>query len=313
MYEKCCEIIYEMIAKRVSYKRKVMQLTNEDIFPDDVNIVSAIANNRKHNKKNPYLLPGGNRLDSSTGETISIIGAICDSLSFESPIELILGTEEELDSYAGYLFKHILCEASNDSDSDTKEMIETLLCDYIPYAIADFFFEADNDVLFIPKPILEYHDETDDMFIDDIFYERDCAIARLFITHKEAFVSGIKKIFEKQGNTTKINKRLAKYVSKELVPYMFQKREPYLLSANTISMLNETRNINIQETNRELLISTVYSDPYHNEHTELISIADDLAEANISYVGSLAKIQEKYEGIPSPEVLMNKWKPYMCL
>ena len=187
-------------------------------------------------------------------------------------------------------------------------MIETLLCDYIPYAIADFFFEAYNGDGFIPEPILEYYNER-----IDVFAEMDFAIARLFITHEEAFVSGIKKIFEKQGNTTRINKRLAKYVSKELVPYMFQKREPYLLNVNTISILNETRNIYREETAHEILVDAVSTGFPHYEDTEPISISDDFAIANISYVNSLAKIQKKYEGIPDGEVLMNKWKPYMCL
>lgn len=51
MYEKSCKMIYKMIAARVKYRKGVLHLTNENIFSDDVNIVSAIANNRRHHKK----------------------------------------------------------------------------------------------------------------------------------------------------------------------------------------------------------------------------------------------------------------------
>lgn len=308
MYEKSCEMIYKMIAARVKYRKGVLHLTNENIFSDDVNIVSAIANNRRHHKKNPYLIPGGSRLDYSTGERKSIIRVICDNLSFESPIELILGTKEELDSYVGCLFMHILHEACSDSDSDTKEMLNVLFCDYIPYAVASFFAKANDHIALIPEPMQTYL-----YSIDDLYLEREYAIARLFAIHKEEFVNGINDVFKKQENTTRLNKRLAKYVSKELVPSMFQKRKPYLLSANATSMLNKTLDIIKEEVDHDLLISTVYTDNYHYEDTELIKISDDFAKANILYVDSLAEIQKKYEKIPDLDVFVNKWKPDMCL
>lgn len=203
---------------------------------------------------------------------------------------------------------HILSEACSDSDSDTKEMLDMLFCDYIPYAVASFIVKADDHIALIPEPM-----QSSLYSIDDLYHERECAIARLFAIHKEEFVNGIKDVFKKQENTTRLNKRLANYVSKELVPYMSQKRKPYLLSANVTSMLNKTLDITKEEFEHDLLISTVYTDNYHYEDTEWIKISDDFAKANILYVDSLAEIQKKYEDIPDLDVFVNKWESDMCL
>ena len=305
MYEKSCELIYNLISSRIKKRRYDLKLTNNDIYEEDVNLVSAVANNRRHPKKNPYLLPNGNSKDSSINEQSNKIKIIAENLSFSSELELIIGTTDELNDYSGCLFYQLIIDALESKVEDTentKSTLETLLLDYIPYAEAYFFCSAFNEVSLIPAALQVYYAD-----IDDLFIERDYAIARLYQLHADKFKNDFTDIFVKDKNTTKLNKRLSNFVSKILVPNMAKNRASYLLSANVNTMLYNTHKLSVEEIQHNLMISTVYS-PYSHEYNddEINLFGDEFTAANIAYVDSLRKIQEKIEGIPDLSLLMNK-------
>ena len=302
MYEKSCELIYNLISSRIKKRRYDLKRTNNDIYEDDVNLVSAIANNPRHPKKNPYLLPNGNSKDSAINEQSNKIKIIAENLSFSSEIELIIGTTDELNNYSGCLFYHLIIDALESKVENTKSTLETLLLDYIPYAEASFFCSAFNEVSLIPTALQVYYAD-----IDDLFTERDYAIARLYQLHADEFKNDFTDIFVKDKNTTKLNKRLSNFVSKKLVPKMANNRASYLLSANVNTMLYNTHKLSVEEIEHNLMISTVYAPDSHEYNDDEINVfGDEFTAANIAYVDSLRKIQEKIEGIPDLSLLMNK-------
>ena len=100
MYEKSCEIIYSMISQRIHIKRKSLGLTCANVYPLDPKLLGAIERNKRHDKKNSYLIPSGRRgiIDVDYVDTIS------DNLNLENSYELVIGNQDEIASFSGHLF-----------------------------------------------------------------------------------------------------------------------------------------------------------------------------------------------------------------
>lgn len=306
MYEKSCEIIYEKISKRIKAIKSQLQLRNEDIFPEDSNLMSAIANNRRHPKKNAYLIPNKERNSDATG--MKPIDIITKNLFLPSPTYLILGSEDELERYAGYFFKTIILDAIHSEPPTTKKNIYTLLLDYIPFAQAYCYYEVLDEQGFVPEPFQKYY-----AYIEDLAEKQEEAIARLFSEHKDMFIMKLTEFFKEQPNTTKLNKRLSIFVRLKMLPAMLSERKPYLTSVNANEILNTSQRLLCDSIQNEITISTVNSAYYHNEINSSNPYVDDFVETNLEYVEALAKIQKKYEMVPDFIDLVDTWSPNICL
>lgn len=310
MFEKSCELIYDMIAKRIITRRDYLKLKNKDLCPyADASLISAITHNRRHEKKNKYLIPDGTRNSYQSGNDTPFIKIISSALKYESPIELIVGDDAELEEYAGYLFLQMILDSLEDKKLSAS--IEALLDDYIPYAKKHFYLEAEStDGIMSEAIIKKYYTD-----IEEYPLEREKAIARLFSIHKDEFISQLKVFFEPQPDTIKLDKRLSAFMSTVIIPIMNNNRDNYV-SVSAKKMLNEIQQLWKNALEQELVVDTVYRCSGHYEEDDRISrlsIIEAIIDADITYIDSLANIQLKSEGAPDTTLFMNRWEPYMCL
>ena len=309
MFENSCEIIYDMISKRIITRRDYLKLSNRELCPfADTSLISAIVHNRRNDKKNKYLIPDGTRNAYQSGNVTPFIEIISLALRFESPIELIIGNNTERKEYAGYLFKQIILDALEEEKLSVS--IEALLDDYIPYAQKHFFLEAMSRDGILSEAINEKY-YTD---IEEYFVERENAIARLFNIHKDEFLNLLEGIFDTQKDTIKLDKRLSTFMSSVLIPNMSNNQNSYYLSVSAKKMLDEIQQLWKSAVERELLLDTVYRCSGHYEDdADNSSIIEAIIDADINYIDSLANIQLQAEGTPDITLFINRWNPDMCL
>lgn len=311
MYETSCEIIYDMIAKRIQVIKSCNNLRNEDIFPYDATLISAILNNRRDTKKNVYLFPDRGEYLLDSGRTAKCIEVITENLSLSSPIELILGSKNEIDAYAGYLFRQLVLDALSSENSKTISELEVLLSDYIPYAKSANFIDLQFEKGEITKVVVDERYHTD---IEECVHEREYSIARLFELFGDSFKEMLQETFSLQQSTFKLNKRLSYLVSSKLVPHMLNNRSDYYLGNDAKEMLHRSYAHLIDFSEYEMALSL--EELEHHQLNAKYSYSDfinDLVDADIVYIESLADIQIKSEGYPDIDLLFNRWQPDMCL
>ena len=309
MFEKSCEFIYDMLSRRIKARKNFLQLTYNEICPPaGSNLICAIAHNRRHAKKNPYLIPDGTKGSYISSNNKPFIEIISSNLNFNSPIELIIGTDAEQKKYAGFLFRQLLLDGLE--EEELTESIEALLDDYIPYAQKHFFI----DVVSKDGIVSEMIDDKYHIDIEDVYLEREYSIARLFKIHKELFLDTLKEIFNTQQSTIKLDKKLYSFLSSVLIPTMNKNRNAYYLSISTKKMLDEIQSLWKSSVEHELLLETVYHwNGHYEDDADNSSVISSLITANIDYIDNLAKIQLQAEGRPDVNVFINLWHPEMCL
>lgn len=135
------DYIYEITSKRIKNRIKSSGLTYNAIYSPDEKLISKIVNN-KRGKNNPYLIP-----DAVFDNPLCNCGLLRNKeLGFKDKHEVLWGTDKDIESYTPYIFPLLIDLIESESEIDFN--LETLLCDYIPYAIIraywDVFFSSDH-------------------------------------------------------------------------------------------------------------------------------------------------------------------------
>lgn len=307
MYERSCELIYKMISARFCIKKDLLKKSYKDISFSDESLLCAIAKNRRHEKKNKYLIPAET---SRSKEPKEYAQTIATALEFDSVASLLWGDRKEIESYAGELFYWLIKDALDCESPETVDKINTILKEYIPYAISSFaadFVEhvGDRDIthfLIDSELISDY---------EDMAIQRDDAISRLFYKVKNMFILSIRDYFSTLDSTNKLDKKFSFYVCNNLLPLIEQE-------LTHLSIGYEVNRILLHWHNRfaDLFASDLQSsfsiDPYHINDDELYDyqIAMNVINSTIQYAKNLAVIQEEADDWRKIE---NTWIPEMCI
>lgn len=214
------DIIFDRICTRLNERKKEMNIRSKDILPDNSNLSSAILHNRKDPKKNPYLIPD------------TQVHLIMKSLNFESSKELLFGTDEEIESYAYSLFRALIIDTIEMNDSDKSKVtkkyskkcnydifnkLESVLIDYVPYAVISIYVE--NPVFcdfVITDKLLE--------IIDRGILIRDEAIERLYKNEviNQSFTNLLVKNIIKKDTIVRLDKTFLDFVIMHLLPLLIE-------------------------------------------------------------------------------------------
>lgn len=308
MYEKSAELFYSMISARIGIMRDFLKLTNKEIYDDDEgNLISAIIHNRKHPKKNPYLIPSDTARSTYPKD---YVGTIAWNLRIKNENELLSGSRAEVEAYGGALFYTLILETL-ETDDDTANRIASVLMDYIPFSVANFYIEEEErssmpiDSLIDPKFIVT---------MEEFFYERNMAVAHLYSKIEFEFCELIYNLFNEQANTYKLPKRLEKMVKEQLLPLIestVQKRsfgnEAYRILKHSFERMEELFNYELG-----LSPETIGYHENERDYTERHIICD-LAKLDAEHVDGLIRIQQEIEGQPNLDLLKDKWSSDMCI
>ncbi len=218
MYENSMDIIFNRICTRLNKRKKEVNISSKDLIPNNPNLSSAILHNRKNPKKNPYLIPDTQIL------------SIMNSLNFKSSKELLFGTDEEIESYAYSLFRALIIDTiemdENDKlkaikkygkkyDYDIFHKLESVLTDYVPYAVMCIYVENQEFSDFVlPKKFLG--------IIDRGMYIRDEAIERLYKSEeiKFSFTNLFVDHIIKRDTVVRLDKTFLDFVIMHLLPLL---------------------------------------------------------------------------------------------
>lgn len=213
MYENSCEIMYKMISKRFALKRLLLNKENSEIYKGEENLMSAIANNRRHPKKNRYLIPAD---ITNAHEPKDYVVKIAKALEFEKPRDFLWGERKEIELYAGYLFANLIKDAINDEKPDTVNQIYDVLADYIPYAKSKFYCDLVNE--FGADVVRRVEIEFDNS--DDYPNMLDKAIARIYSKVKPTYIETLKDFLYCKQSTHKLDRAFSYFVKKLLLPIL---------------------------------------------------------------------------------------------
>lgn len=307
MYERSCELIYKMISARFRIKKDFLKKAYKDIYDGEESLLCAIAQNRRHEKKNKYLIPAKT---SRSAEPKEYAQKIATALEFDSVASLLWGDLEEIESYSGELFYLLIKDALDCESPETVDKINTILKEYIPYAISSFaadFVEhvGDRDIthfLIESELISDY---------EDMAIQRDDAISRLFYKVKDLFIPSIHNYFSKLGSTKKLDKKFSFYVRNNLLPLIEQELTHLSIGYEVNQILLHWHNRFAYLFNSDLT-SSFRSIPYHINDKELYDdqIAKNVIDATIKYAKNLAAIQDEADDWREIE---NSWGPEMCI
>lgn len=298
-----------MISKRLILKRAKLNLHNAEIYPDDENMVSAIAHNRRNSKKNKYLIPGETKRSK---EAKNYVSTMASRLKFDSPQYFLWGNEKEIYAYAGSFFELLIRETLDNEDKNktTATQIYHVLTDYIPFAMASFYVDVSDDFAVAQFLI----DTKYKVKIADWDYQKNMAIVRLYQKIDFVYIQRLENFLYKLTSTQKLDKKLSDFVSIELLPILQE-------SVPSYSIGNEAKGIMERHYKRmlELFDKDLMTSPearyYHEDDTTHFEekIVSDLVKAGSQYVDNLAKIQAKNEETIDMTKTINRWKPELCL
>lgn len=308
MYENSCELIYDMISKRIKFKKKQLQKHNSDIYPDDISVMSAIINNRRNPKKNKYLIPAKSRKKQDKADYISEISS---NLEFASRQALLWGNITEIEAYSGRLFYCLLIDALECEREEIKDQIYKVLADYIPFALHKFYFDLQLENSDLVKFLIDtkYHINE-----DDFFYMRDRAIRRIYQRLSMFHLGIIGKFLNTLENTIRLDKAFSVFVKTKLLPAMQNALPVPSLGKEAEEIMYRNHKRLCELFNYELQLSPEAMG-YHENDSDYYDrqIIYSLVKAGSQYVGNLADIQENVEEHISDTLLQNKWKPEMCI
>ena len=311
-YISTCEMIYQMISKRIKARRDFFHLQNKDICPSaDANLISAIINNRRDIKKNKYLIPDGVKGTYISENTIPFIDTIASNLSYESTAELLIGTYDELEAYSEELFQRLIKDALVDEDEKISKEINNLLCDYIPYAKASTYFDLQEQHGDITSFVIDKQFQYD---IEEYSKLQMYAIARIYEYVKIEFKEYFSEFFKIQPNTLKLNNRLSKFVITKLLPLIKSYRRNIDLIESAKQMLSKSYDKLVYYANYELKLSPETIDYHENDisYYERNTIYEWIL-AEYDFITKLEEIQKNTEGEPNITLLDNTWNCKMCL
>ena len=306
MYELSCNLIYEMISARFRIKKSSLEKTNSQIYDGEENILSAIANNRRHKKKNKYLIPADTTRSSVPKEYAR---RIASALEFGSVSKFLWGNFDEVEAYSGELFSCLIKDALNNESSETVTKIETVLQDYIPYAKASLTFGLVEKHPDIATILIESSFPSD---IETVLLTHEEAVSRLFCQLKDDYIISISEYLFQNDSTYKLDKRFSDYVCNHLLPLIENTLSDLSLGSEANKMLRQLNEYYLVSFNSELKSSP--ESLYHTNDRELKNrtIIRPLIAATETFVNELEAIQQKSEE-DSWSMIDNKWRSDMCL
>ena len=311
-YISTCEMLYHMIANRIQTRRHYLQLSNKDICPPaDPNLISAIANNRRDNKKNKYLIPNGVKGTYISENTTPFVDTIALNLSYTSTADLLIGTYDELEAYSGNLFLQLIKDALSDESVLIVTEINDLLSDYLPYAKASIYFNLSEQYGDITSYAIDKRFRFD---IEEYVELQQYAIARLYEQIRTDFQSKFTEFFNDQPNTLKLNNRLSNFVMSKLLPLIKSYRRNSDLINTAREILSKSYDKLVYYMNYELKLSPE-TIGYHESDISYYerNTIYDWINAEYDFFCNLEEIQKNAEGEPDIKSLENTWDSELCL
>lgn len=310
MYEKSAELFYSMIAKRIEILRDSKGLSNDEIYEGEGNLISAIIHNRRHPKKNKYLIPTETSRSKSPKDYVEIIAW---NLNIMYENELLSGSSNEIEAYGGALFYTLISETleiSSTANNDTVDRIINTLMDYVPFAIGNFYIEEKDK----HSDIIDFLiDEKFTISIEEFMLVIDMAIARLYSKIEIEFCMLIYNLFAEKANTYKLPKRLEAMVKEQLIPLIESTVSELSLGKEAYRLLKHNFDRGVELFNYELGLSPETIGYHENERDYAErQIICDLVKLDAEHANELARIQREMEDKPNLDLLRDKWSPDMC-
>lgn len=330
MYEKSCELIYEMISKRISLKKEKHPKAKQFSLIDP-KILNAICNNKRTPKKNPFLIPKGQ------------IQPLLGGYKFKSEKEMMFGNKKEVDSYALSLFRLLLLDTLNIEINEKrpnsqynanllsmqkKELkvssirdIVNALTEYVPYAI----YRMNKEMQYLYGESVKY---TYDKAFDNLFetslsetYEIpsdvvDAAIKWIFFRNHlgDIIKNEINELFKKIGNTNRLNLKLSEFVDIVLVPIIrIDSTDDIFLYGNRIyNSLTPLFDSIIEKKNayEKLTSLSAYNELISDDYKTKMHDCKALFLANLKLACEYYQIQKEKN---FDSIIENNWSPEMCL
>lgn len=308
MYDNSCNLIYDMIAQRISLKRKITNLDDNNRKKIDSNMLSAICHNRRNPKKNRYLIPE------------SQIAPLMTAFNFNSAKDMFFGNDNEIEAYSFELFRNMILDTLRIKIDDLPEkyketkknsisIINTALTDYVPFAIRRLY--------------VRHHIE-EDPFIRDFFDEELIELCRneeeiistsiLHIYNKEdifySFDDTLKSFFSEIQTTVKLDKKISDFVDHELSKMLIindSERNIYSLGNRIYTTLYIAIEDTIHFENTSYYQSREHHSDEYNYHSD---IAGCILVAYLNLAKEFNKIQK--DNFP---IILNppKWNVEICL
>lgn len=305
MYAKSCGLVYEMISKRICFKRKRLGKKNVDILPGEANLMSAFANNRRDEKKNKYLIPANT---TRSGEPKNYISTLVSNLEFDSANDLLWGNPKEIKAYAGKLFACIVNDAFDDEDKKTVAEIERVLQDYIPYAIDKYYLGIDFQIWDTSREKIIYPAD------DSMKKSKQEAVCRLYQQISGPFYDILKDFLYKRENTLKLDKAFSIFLKEEMLPLIKG-------SVLDVSVGNEVNKILFQENDYIVLLAEqaiaefegLESGEERGHMRPNRELMEDIFATKRKYVEALCSVQKKHENPINLQLMESAWKEGMCM
>lgn len=329
MYEKSCELIYEMIQKRIALKRKKNPNAEKysEIDPDTLN---DICKNKRIPDSNPYLIPKQQ------------IRPLWKGYEFISEKEMFFGNKKEVDSYAFSLFRQLLLDTIdldfNEKRPKSKEIknllspqkrelkissirdIVTSLTEYVPYAI----YRMNKEWQFLyGENVKSTYDKTFDNLFETSLSETyeipsnivDNAIKLIFSYLGDTIKKAINEYFRKIGNTNRLNLKLSKFVDTVLVPIIrieTKENEVFYLGNNIYNTLTSLFEFIIENANKHKKLSDLqaYEELVGEDIKTRIKHSKPLFIAYVNLASELSRIQRSEN---MDYKIENNWTPELCL
>ncbi len=280
MDNEVTDFIYERTANRIKNHITSSGLRYKDVYYPDEKLICHIANN-KRGKNNPYLIP-----DAIFENPAFDCGLLkIKKLNFSTRQNVLWGDINEIKSYAPSIFPLLIELIASDSSYDFD--IETLLCDYVPYARSRALW----DIVFPPKPddprfsqhlpAIAYGFSEDELF-ENYDTVRDNAIAFLYNRCENDFITLFLKFTEETLSFKKLDSVIRdSLIRNTLLPML----EKYMPDASSLGLRV-----------KDLIYEDIaYTAPLLFQcELDNSSFRAELVHASLEYAVKLEKLQATY-------------------
>ncbi|MDT2703020.1 hypothetical protein [Enterococcus dongliensis] len=249
----------------------------------DYSIITNIASGKAYAKKNPNLMSD------------TLLDYLTKKLEFSNELELLWGDNDEVDIVIKTIFENIILDVLDHGNEDLKNLFNTMLFDYVPYAEYHsywrMFVEGRNMPTFPDNEFVipaYYYQLNEDSIIEQYGLKRINAIEFLYYKFDVDLMEIVKDFLENEFKTDsgyslkKIDKKLEHLVS--VLNVFFLKNMP-----DEDSLGLRVRNILISDYRRfgYLIARKMEKGKFElAEHT-----LKYLVESSLAYVNELKRVQ----------------------
>lgn len=265
--ESIKDYIYKNCADRINERIKEKKLSYRTIYHSDPRIIGKICKCEIIEKRNDYLIQD------------SVRDELKKKLSFDSYQDMLWGSSNERVEQFPTIFLLVLTDLV-DSSSPYKDKINSILCDYTPYARYIGYYK----IIFEQNPIIPeinnenlYNIDTHEM-LSSIDYYFSCAVNHLYMKCKNDFIKLYNKFVENRDSFKRWTFRFEEWITNELIPML----EKYTPSQNSLGM----RILRIiEEDYCKIPLLNISSNPYE------INVIQNLLSSSEKYISALEDIQ----------------------